>query len=141
MYNNIETGKTGEDIATRYLINQGYYIHDRNFRCKLGEIDIIAIDKIDKNELVFIEVKTRNQNIFGNPAEAIDYRKINHIYKVAEYYLMINNLEHAFVRLDVIEVYEKSNNKIQINHIKNAIVERPEKNVTFVKSSNKNRKE
>ncbi len=128
MYKNIEIGKSGEDIAVEFLIKQGYYIHERNFRCKLGEIDIIAIDKIDKNELVFIEVKTRNQNLFGTPADSIDHKKINHIYKVAEYFLMINNLEHAFVRIDVIEIYEKANNKIQINHIKNAITEKYIKN-------------
>ena len=84
MYKNIEIGKSGEDIAVEFLIKQGYYIHERNFRCKLGEIDIIAIDKIDKNELVFIEVKTRNQNLFGTPADSIDHKNINHIYKVAE---------------------------------------------------------
>ena len=127
MYKNIQIGKNGEDIAANYLTNQGYYIYERNFRCKLGEIDIIAIDSIDKNDLVFIEVKTRNQELFGTPADSIDYKKINHIYKVAEYFLMINRLEHAFVRIDVIEIYEKPNNKIQINHIKNAIIEKKNK--------------
>lgn len=134
MYKNIQTGKVGENIATKYLINQGYHIYDRNFRCKLGEIDIIAIDKIDKNELVFIEVKTRNQNHYGHPAESINCEKINHIYKVAEYFLMKHKLEKAFVRIDVIEIYEKSNNKIQINHIKNAVVEDQKKEVTFFKN-------
>lgn len=134
MYKNIETGKSGEDIATTFLVRQGYHIYQRNFKCNFGEIDIIAIDKIDKNELVFIEVKTRKQNYYGNPAEAIDYKKIKHIYKVAEYFLMINKFENAFIRIDVIEIYEKSNGKIQINHIKNAIIDKPDKNVTFIKT-------
>lgn len=131
MYKNQEVGKSGEDIATNYLIKQGYYIHDRNFRCKFGEIDIIAIDSIDKNELVFVEVKTRTLLDYGKPSEAVDETKIKHLYKSAEYFLMINKLEHSFVRFDVIEVYEKPNNRIQINHIKNAILDKPDKNVTF----------
>ena len=124
MYKNKETGDLGEKIAIEYLTKQGYYIYEKNFRCKMGEIDIIAIDKIDTNELVFIEVKTRKQNIFGSPAEAVDDVKINHIYRVAEFFLMINKLENCYTRFDVIEIYEKSNNKIQINHIKNAITEK-----------------
>ena len=132
MYKNQKTGILGEDIASKYLIKQGYYIYERNFKCKIGEIDIIAIDTIDKNELVFIEVKTRKQTIFGNPAEAIDSNKIRHLYKTAEYFLMANKLEHSFIRFDVIEVYEKSNNKIQINHMKNAILDKPDRNVTFL---------
>lgn len=137
MYKNQEIGKFGEDMATQYLLRQGYYIHERNFKCKLGEIDIIAIDKIDKNELVFIEVKTRKQNLFGEPVESVNYNKTRHLYKVAEYFLMINKLENTFVRFDIIEIYEKSNNRVQINHIKNAILDKPEKDVILVDNSNK----
>ena len=54
-----ELGKEGEDFAADYLQKQGYEIIDRNFECKQGEIDIIAKDK---NEYVFIEVKTRHFN-------------------------------------------------------------------------------
>lgn len=124
MYKNKSTGILGEDIATEYLIKQGYYIYKRNFQCKIGEIDIIAIDTIEKNELVFIEVKTRQQNLYGAPSESVNHNKINHIYNVAEYFLMINKLEHSYIRFDVIEIYKKTNEKIQINHIKNAILEK-----------------
>lgn len=127
MYKNKETGNLGEKIAIEYLIKQGYYIYQKNFRCKLGEIDIIAIDKIDTNELVFIEVKTRKQDNFGTPAEAVNTYKINHIFRVAEFFLMINNLENCFTRFDVIEIYEKADHKIHINHIKNAITEKKNK--------------
>ena len=123
MYNNLETGKQGEEIATTFLTNRGYYILEKNFSCKLGEIDIVAIDTIAKNELVFIEVKTRKQSMFGEPAESVDSNKIKHIYKVAKFFLMIHNLENSFIRFDVIEVFNKRNKKIQIHHIKNAILE------------------
>ena len=134
MYQNQETGKKGEDIAAENLTKQGYHILERNFYCKLGEIDIIAIDTISKNELVFIEVKSRKQSIYGRPSEAVDIRKKQHIYKVAEYFLMIHNLENRFIRFDVIEVLEKLSQKIQIHHIKNAILEKPDSLVTFIPS-------
>lgn len=131
MYKNHETGTLGENIATKYLIKQGYDIYERNFRCKLGEIDIIAIDKIDKNELVFIEVKTRMQDLYGRPSEAVDDRKAKHLYKAAEVFLMVHKLEKAFVRFDVIEIIECSSHQFKINHIKNAILDTPNKNTVF----------
>ena len=109
------TGKMGEDLAIEYLKGKEYKIIERNFQCKQGEIDIIAKDK---GELVIIEVKTRNSLDYGKPAESITNIKKNHIYKTAQYYLYINDLEDIYVRIDVIEVYMKSN-KYFINHIKN----------------------
>lgn len=67
-----ELGKEGEDFAADYLQKQGYEIIDRNFECKQGEIDIIAKDK---NEYVFIEVKTRQNLHYGMPCEAVNERK------------------------------------------------------------------
>jgi len=130
-----QIGVLGEDIATEFLISQGYTILKRNFNCKRGEIDIIAVDNIDKNELIFIEVKTRKQNIYGAPSESVDFRKIKHLYKVAEYFLMLNKLENTFVRFDVIEIRQNMNQKILINHIKNVILDKPEKNITFISNA------
>ena len=121
MYKNQEIGKLGEKIACDYLIDPGYHIYQKNFRCKVGEIDIIAIDKIDKNELVFIEVKTRCQSNFGEPIDAVNHNKIKHIYKAAEFFLTINNLENTYIRFDAIEIYEKPNKLLHINHLKNII--------------------
>ena len=121
MYRNQEIGKLGEEIASNYLIEQGYHIYQKNFRCQVGEIDIIAIDKIDKNELVFIEVKTRCQNKFGEPIESVNHTKIKHLYKAAESFLMINKLENTYTRFDVIEIYEKPNKLLHINHLKNVM--------------------
>ena len=74
---NISLGKNGEDIAVKYLEKQGYKILERNKRfSKLCEIDIIALDR---NILVFVEVKTRKTNICGHPFEAITKTKYNHI--------------------------------------------------------------
>ncbi len=117
MYEKHYLGKTGEMIATKYLIKNGYKIVTRNFRCKQGEIDIIAQDK---NEIVFIEVKTRHNNNYGNPAQAVDKRKRTHILNATKYFIYINRLENRFIRFDVIEIYQKD--KFYINHIKNIII-------------------
>lgn len=117
MYERHVIGKNGEDFAANYLTNLGYEIIERNFECKQGEIDIIAFDK-EKNELVFFEVKTRTNNKYGNPAEAVNNQKKKHIYKTAKYYLYIHNLlDNIYVRIDVIEVYV-NNNTYKINHLK-----------------------
>lgn len=78
MYKRHEIGKLGEDLACKYLQNKGYKILERNFEAKQGEIDIIALDK---EELVFIEVKTRSNILYGKPAEAVNEIKQNHLIK------------------------------------------------------------
>ena len=118
--NNKVTGNYGEDIACEFLEKRGYEIIERNFRCKIGEIDIIAKDK---DEIVFIEVKTRNILEYDNPADAVDKLKKKHIYRTAEYYLLVHNLLDTYVRLDVIEIY-LSKKTYKINYIKKAIIDR-----------------
>lgn len=121
MYERHETGKIGEDIATRYLEQIGYEIIQRNFECKQGEIDIITKDK---DEIVFVEVKTRASALYGQPKDAVNVTKKKHIYRSAEFYIYIRHLENYPVRIDVIEVYKKQG-KFMVHHIKNAITERP----------------
>ena len=121
MYERHETGKIGEDIATKYLEQNGYEIIQRNFECKIGEIDIIAKDK---DEIVFVEVKTRASALYGQPKDAVDKTKKKHIYKSAEFYIYIRHLENQPVRIDVVEVYKKQG-KFKVHHIKSAITERP----------------
>ena len=118
--NNKITGNYGEDIATEFLEEIGYKIIERNFKCKLGEIDIIAKDK---EEIVFIEVKTRSTLLYGNPVESVDRIKKKHIYRAGEYYLLIHRMLDVYVRIDIIEVY-LNKKKHKINHIKKAIIDR-----------------
>ena len=117
MYERHILGKTGEEIATQYLIKNGYRILIRNFRCRQGEIDIIVQDK---NEIVFIEVKTRKNRNYGSPIDAVDKRKQQHILNASKYFIYINKLEKRNIRFDVIEVYNKD--KFYINHIKNIYI-------------------
>lgn len=115
-------GNAGENIACEFLEQHNFQIIERNFSCYLGEIDIVAIDK---NELVFIEVKTRTQDFFGAPRESVNNPKKNHIYNVAQYYLINKNLNDPYVRFDVIEIYLHAEQDPQVKHIKNVITENP----------------
>ena len=117
MYKRHEIGKLGEDLACRYLQNQGYKILERNFETRQGEIDIIALDK---SEIVFIEVKTRSNISYGKPAEAVNEIKQNHLIKTIEYYIYSRHLENEFIRIDIIEIYLWKN-KYRVNHIKQVI--------------------
>ena len=117
MYKKHVIGKFGEDEAAKYLEQQGYKILDRNFNCKRGEIDIVALDK---KEIVFIEIKSRTNREYGLPAEAVTKKKIEHILKTAEYYLFVRNLQKEPARIDVIEIFIQ-NNKIKINHLKQVV--------------------
>lgn len=112
-----ELGKLGEEIIANYITRLGYKILDRNFECKQGEIDIIALDN---KELVFIEVKTRTGINYGEASEAITKYKKRHLLNSIKYYLYKRNLEDEFVRIDVAEVYVEGKN-IKINYIKKAI--------------------
>lgn len=117
MYERHIIGKEGEDIATQFLLKQNYKIVERNFECKQGEIDIIAIDK---NEVVFVEVKTRTSEKYGKPVDAVNENKKKHFVRAIKYYIYKKKLENAFIRIDVIEIYIRDN-KYYINHIKKAI--------------------
>lgn len=109
-----EMGNLGEEIASKYLNENGYQILERNFYTRHGELDIIAKQN---DEIAFIEVKTRSNHSYGNPREAVTPIKQKHMYQAAKYYLYKTKQENAFTRFDVVEVYV-SKEKIKINHIK-----------------------
>ena len=88
---NQEIGRIGETIASDYLRNKDYKIIERNFQGRYGELDIITKDKDDT--LVFVEVKTRIGDEYGDPAEAITKWKLREVVKTAEFYLLKNKLD------------------------------------------------
>ncbi|MCM8710609.1 YraN family protein [Clostridium sp. SYSU_GA19001] len=115
---NKNIGFYGEDIAANYLKNLGYIIFERNFRCYIGEIDIIGKDN---TYIVFVEVKTRYDNNYGTPAESVTYSKQRKIYKTAQYYILKNNIHKLNFRFDVIEIIlNDTKNAPTIRLIKNA---------------------
>jgi putative endonuclease len=113
---NLYLGKFGEESAIDLLKNNGYRILARNYKTKLGEIDIIARDK---DTVCFIEVKTRHSDRFGLPQEAISRSKQRHIAKVALMFLKENNLLDKRARFDVISIMH-SEDTSKLDLIKNA---------------------
>jgi putative endonuclease len=97
----ITTGKEGEKIAADFLKKNGYRIKEINFRCGLGEIDIIAQEK---GELVFIEVKTRKSRELGYPEQAVGTRKQKKMSQLALWYLHKKNITDAGTRFDVVAI-------------------------------------
>ena len=110
----------GENKACEYLKKLGFKIIERNFRKGYGEIDIVAIDIIEKEKvLVFVEVKTRTSNSYGSPLEAITYWKLKSLIKTAQYYKMTHrNLPDA-LRIDAVSVLLNGNNVESIELTRN----------------------
>ena len=103
--NNRETGSHYERLAGAYLEQEGYEILEYNYRCKTGEIDIIAKEG---QTLVFVEVKYRKDDKKGYPAQAVDQRKQQKIRKSAMIYLKKNHLSFEQpIRFDVVEILGK----------------------------------
>ena len=95
-------GDIGEDIAAKYLIENGYKILERNYRGIGFEIDIICSTS---TEIVFVEVKTRKNGSYGRPSEAVNKNKQDRIIRGAMKYVYDKKLHNAKVRFDVVEVY------------------------------------
>ncbi len=98
---NIQDGKYGEDLACKYLQDQGYKILERNYRIRGGEIDIVAKDK---ETLVFVEVKTRWSHEYGLPAESMTAWKIKFLLKAAMFYVQKIKWGDEEYRLDFVSV-------------------------------------
>jgi len=112
-FQRMELGKKGEDLAVEYLQRNGYYIVERNFKNKLGEIDIIAKDK---NTFCFIEVKTRRTASFGSPFESVTPRKQHKLIRLAQSYLQYKKMNNLEIRFDCVAVFieEEGDEKIEI---------------------------
>ncbi len=98
-------GRTGERLAEQALLQRGYRILERNFRCRYGEIDLVAEHE---QELVFVEVKTRRGTAFGLPEEAVTPRKQRTILTVAAHYLELHACAERSWRVDVVGVQMSS---------------------------------
>ena len=97
----IRTGKLGEELAVAYLQRAGYRILAQNFRCLHGEVDIIAEDG---DIIVFVEVKSRKSEMFGEPQEAVGLEKQKKLSRISLHYLQQKRLETCNARFDVVAV-------------------------------------
>jgi len=115
--NSYHFGQKGENLATSFLASANYQIIERNFRTKIGEIDIIALNE---KCLVFIEVKTRHSLEFGYPEEAVTRSKVTTITKVGEYYSKLHPELPQELRIDVLAIGPKDREgKLRIKLFKN----------------------
>ena len=112
---NVKLGKTGEDRACRYLRWRGWKILERNYKNPFGEVDIIAEKR---GVLAFIEVKTRLNDKFGAPSEAVNGQRQRRYVQAAKYYFYGKSID-CTVRFDIIEVF-----KGKLNHIENAFCDK-----------------
>lgn len=110
-------GALGEKLAISALRENSYTILEKNYRCKIGEIDIVARHG---SYLVFIEVKTRSSHRFGNPAAAITAEKQQRIVRVAQFYLSEKQLGDCDIRFDVVTVVGKTPKKSSVTILEDA---------------------
>ncbi len=119
-------GRLGESLAADYLRRKGYRILGRNYKCKIGELDLIAAKD---RTLVFVEVKTRSGITVGEPYEAVDRKKRQKLLKLADGYLTyggIDNLSSMFedTRIDIISITMSDDGHIgNLEHVKDAVTD------------------
>ncbi|MBS4030978.1 MAG: YraN family protein [Clostridiales bacterium] len=102
----VSLGRQGEELAAAYLVDKGYQILVRNWRCRHGEIDLVAMDG---KTMVFIEVKTRRTVRLGLPAEAVDIRKQERLRSLARRYIYETGQTAGAYRFDVVAVTTTDN--------------------------------
>lgn len=114
-------GAAGEELAARHLKKMGFAILEKNYRCPLGELDLIA----RKGPLlVFVEVKTRRSQHYGPPQTAVTMRKQQKIIRLAQLYIKQKKLYDLKCRFDVIAVHWNDDDRPQIKHIPAAFIAR-----------------
>lgn len=107
-------GRYGENVAARYLTDEGWEVVDRNWRGPSGEIDIVALHG---TELVVVEVKTRTGSSFGHPAEAVTAVKLSRLRRLAGQWLDAHDLRPQSIRIDVIAVHASSRGAATVEHL------------------------
>jgi putative endonuclease len=116
MLTRAEIGALGEQLAADHLTGLGLRILTRNWRCRYGELDVIAVDPTT-NTVVFVEVKTRTGDGFGGLAQAVTERKARRLRRLAAMWLAAQEQRWAAVRIDVIGVRIGRRRTPEISHL------------------------
>lgn len=113
-----EDGRLGEQLAAEQLLRAGYKLLDRNYRCALGELDLVAERQ---GELVFVEVRTKRQPCLFRPEESISRAKALRLIRLAEYYMSATSQGERPWRIDVIAVeLSPDGSKARLEHFVDA---------------------
>lgn len=113
-----KTGDIGEEAAANYLVKKGYSIIARNFKCKTGELDIVAMNS--EGILAFVEVKSRKSTDYGLPCQAVSEKKRQRLIRTAQFFLLKNpQLRRFQPRMDIIELL-RVDGQVYIRHLPNS---------------------
>ncbi len=110
-------GREGEDYAVQYLRAQSMVVVERNWRCREGEIDIIAFDE-QNDALVIVEVKTRRSTTFGSPVEAVTPAKAARLRQLAYAWMREHPVGVSAVRIDVVGILMQSGDEPAVEHVR-----------------------
>ena len=108
-----ELGKWGEDQAVEYLQRKGYTIIERDWKSGKRDLDIIAQDG---NVIVFVEVKTRRNRLYGEPEESVDYHKLQNLQQAISHYVKFKHIRQE-IRFDIISIVGTVGTDPDIQHI------------------------
>lgn len=114
-----DLGDRGEAEVARYLRKRGYTLLASQWRCRFGELDLVAKDR--KGTVCFVEVKLRGEKSIAAPREFVDARKQQRLRTAAELYLSQHSMEEVTCRFDVAEVFLEGDS-LQINYLENAFI-------------------
>ena len=109
-----DLGRRGENLAADHLIASGYHVVERNWRCRQGEIDIVAAKD---GEIVFVEVKTRSSLAYGHPLEAITVAKLSRLRRLAGAWCQAHPEVRAAIRIDAIAIIAPTRGLVEIEHL------------------------
>ncbi|WP_028047045.1 YraN family protein [Cellulomonas sp. URHE0023] len=107
-------GRYGEDVAEAHVLSRGWQVLERNWRCRDGELDLVALDG---DELVVVEVKTRRSTLYGHPAEAVTAVKLARVRRLAAGWLAAHDVHPRSIRVDVIAVLLIRGRAAQVEHL------------------------
>ena len=111
----VELGRQGEELAAEFLSELGMIVMARNWRCDIGELDIVARDG---ECLVVCEVKTRSSAAFGNPVETVTGRKVKRMRRLALRWLEENSIHAREIRFDIVGVLRMPGGSMAIQHVR-----------------------
>ena len=114
-----EVGRIGEDLAVDHLVAQGLRLVERNWRCALGELDVVVAEQTARGTVaVFCEVKTRTGLGYGGPLESITYAKVRRLRSLAAEWLAMHRWRPDDIRLDAVGVIMLAGREPQIDHVR-----------------------
>ncbi len=111
-------GRMGERLAEDHLHRLGWEVLDRNWRCRSGEIDLVALDPHETGTIVFVEVKCRTGSGYGSPLEAITQAKLRRLCDLAVLWLRAHDMHAPHIRIDGIGVSAERGRLAQLTHVR-----------------------